>query len=301
MPVKLVATMVESIRAFFSKLYLWGSFIKFSHSVFALPFAGVMLAAIAKTRVVTISQLLLLISCVVFARSAAMAFNRVVDLRFDSMNKRTVKREIPSGKLSIGEGYLLVFLSGSAFIASSFALGIHCGILSPIVLGLVLGYSLFKRFSSLSHLVLGLSLACAPGGVWYALEATWSWRPVPLMACVVLWVAGFDVLYACQDIDFDRGNKLYSIPAAIGVKGARIVAFVMHILSVCFLSVFGAWFSFGIVFWICVSAFILLVFSQHLTVMRRGIGVIDQVFFERNGLASIVLFLGAVVDILVLA
>lgn len=292
---------MELFKSFCSRLYLWGSFIKFSHSVFALPFAGVMLLAIAKTRVVTISQLLILIACVVSARSAAMAFNRVVDLRFDCLNTRTFSREIPSGKLSISEGYLLVFFASGAFIAASFALGNHCGILSPIVLGLVLGYSFFKRFSSLSHLVLGLSLACAPGGVWYALEATWSWRPVPLMACVALWVAGFDVLYACQDIDFDRSNKLYSIPAAIGVRGARIAALIMHIFSVSFLSVFAAWFSFGVVFWFGILAFILLVFSQHLTVMRRGIGVIDQVFFVRNGLASLALFFAAVLDLLVAA
>jgi 4-hydroxybenzoate polyprenyltransferase len=279
-------------------LYLWGSFIKFSHSVFALPFAGVMLIAIAKTRSVTISQLFLVIVCVVCARSAAMAFNRIVDLRFDSLNQRTAKREIPSGKLSVVEGYILVFLASCAFIASSFALGNHCGILSPLVLGILLGYSFFKRFSSLSHLVLGLSLACAPGGVWYALEATWSWRPVPLMACVVFWVAGFDVLYACQDIDFDRRNKLCSIPATLGVHGARIVAPIMHIFSVCFLVVFAVQFSFGNVFWCGVLAFASLVFSQHRAVMRRGIGVIDQVFFLLNGLASAVLFVGAAIDIL---
>jgi 4-hydroxybenzoate polyprenyltransferase len=278
------------------RLLVWGSLIRFSHSVFALPFAAIMLLAVARIYPVTWQQVVLLLVCVVAARSAAMAFNRVVDARIDARNERTKGREIPTGRVSTNEAVVLVIVASLVFIGGAFLLGIHCGVLSLPVLAVLCGYSFLKRFSSLCHLILGVALALAPGGVWYALTATWSWQPVPLMVSVMLWVAGFDILYSCQDEQFDRTYGLQSIPSSVGILGARIIAAGMHILSVFFLVQCGRSFGFGLWFWCGAIVFAVLIASQHLVVHRRGLESIDQVFFVRNGLASIALFLFVLVD-----
>ncbi len=273
-----------------SRLVTWGHLVRFSHSVFAIPFAGVMLLVLIRSYPVTVTQLGLLLICVVSARTAAMAFNRLVDARIDAKNVRTQNREIPAGRVSNREALGLVIGSATAFIGGSFGLGNHCGYLSFPVLGVLCGYSFFKRFSTACHLVLGVSLALAPGGVWYALTAKWSWHPVPLMISVAFWVAGFDILYACQDAQFDREQGLFSIPSVFGVPVARGVSMAMHILSVFFLVLFGRISDFGFCSWCGVFLFSALIASQHLVVQRRGIESIDQVFFVRNGLASFALF-----------
>jgi len=271
------------------RLVTWGSLVRFSHSVFALPFAVIMLVVVSRRYPVTWQQLVLLLVCVVAVRSAAMAFNRVVDARIDAANERTKAREIPSGRVSVREAWLLVGAAGVVFIAGSFGLGWHCGVLSVPVLVLLCGYSLVKRVSSLCHVILGIALALAPGGVWYALTATWSWQPVPLMVSVMFWVAGFDILYACQDEKFDRSYGLKSIPSLLGVLGARIVSVVLHVGSLCFLAQFGISFELGLWFWCGAALFAGLIASQHVVVHRQGLDSIDQVFFVRNGLASVAL------------
>jgi 4-hydroxybenzoate polyprenyltransferase len=273
-----------------------GSLIKFSHSVFALPFALLMLVALSRTYSVRWWQVGLLVVCVVAARSAAMAFNRLVDAVFDARNIRTKNREIPAGKVSRREASTLVVVAALIFIAGAFGLGAHCGVLALPVLLIVLGYSYAKRFSALCHFILGLSLALAPGGVWYALTATWSWKPVSLMVAVLLWVAGFDILYACQDLEFDTKVGLRSVPARLGVHGARVVSIVLHVAALAALALFGVSFELGVFFWCGVALFSALVVSQHITVAKKGIACIDQVFFTRNGLASVVLFLCALLD-----
>lgn len=275
--------------ALVEKLVVWGNLIKFSHSVFALPFAVIMILAVARVRVVTWGQISLLLICVVAARSAAMAFNRLVDARFDARNARTRGREIPAGKVSSLEAVALVVGASTIFVLAAFSLGDHCGVLSFPVLCVLLGYSFVKRFSSVCHLVLGLSLAMAPGGVWYALTAEWSARPAPLMLSVLLWVAGFDILYACQDLEFDRENGLFSVPSKFGISRSLKIAALMHICSVVALFWFGWLFGLGILFWIGAVLFSLLIASQHITVFRRGLDQIDQVFFLRNGAGSLVL------------
>jgi 4-hydroxybenzoate polyprenyltransferase len=225
----------------------------------------------------------------VAARSAAMAFNRVVDARIDADNERTMGREIPTGRVSIREAWLLVGTASLIFIGGSFGLGWHCGVLSVPVLGLLCGYSFVKRLSSLCHMILGLALALAPGGVWYAVTATWSWQPVPLMVSVMFWVAGFDILYACQDEKFDRAHGLRSIPSSLGFVGARIVAGVLHAGSLYFLARFGLSFNLGVWFWCGAALFAVLIASQHMVVHQRGVCSIDQVFFTRNALASVAL------------
>lgn len=280
------------------RLQTYSQLITLSHSVFALPFALLMLAVTAKSYPVTWSQVVLLIVCVVAARSAAMAFNRLVDARFDEQNRRTRSREIPSGKVSRREAVIVVTLSSLVFVVGSAALGKHCGVLSVPVLMVLLGYSLVKRFSALCHFVLGLSLALAPGGVWYAITATWSWYPVPLMLAVLLWVAGFDILYSCQDVEFDKQHGLLSIPSRLGVQNARIVAVLLHFVAVIGLVLCGLLFELGSFFWCGLGMFVVLISSQHVAVMRRGLECVDRVFFTRNGIASILLFCFTLLDVL---
>jgi 4-hydroxybenzoate polyprenyltransferase len=225
-----------------------------------------------------------------------MAFNRLVDATFDARNVRTQNREIPSGKVSRREAAMLVVVSALLFIGGAFVLGVHCGVLALPVLVVLLGYSYAKRFSALCHFILGLSLALAPGGVWYALTATWSWQPVSLMVGVLLWVAGFDILYACQDVEFDTQSGLQSVPARLGVGRARALSMVLHLGAVGALVVFGMSFAMGALFWCGLALFSVLIASQHIVIARRGLSCIDQVFFTRNGLASVLLFLFALLD-----
>ena len=278
------------------RLSMWGNLVAFSHSVFALPFALMMIVFVASERSVTVVQIVLLIVCVVSARTTAMAFNRYVDAEIDARNPRTMSREIPSGKVSKFSALLLILASGGIFIAGSAGLGWHCLILSPLVLCVLLGYSLVKRFSSWCHVVLGIALALAPGGVWYALTGEWSWKPVPLMLTVTLWVAGFDMLYSCQDAEFDRTQQLFSIPSVLGVERARRFAFSLHIVALGFLLLNGYLFSVGTAYWIGSLVFGGLLLSQHRAVMVHGVGCIDRLFFTRNGAASILLFVFVLVD-----
>lgn len=274
----------------------YASLVKISHSVFAMPFALTMLVVVSKSTPVSSAQILLLILCVVFARTAAMAFNRFVDAEIDARNPRTASREIPRGVVSRREGLLLTVASSLAFVAATYGLGVHCLVLAPAVLAVLLGYSLMKRVTTACHFVLGLALACAPGGVWYALTATWAWEPLVLMVAVLLWVAGFDILYSCQDVEFDRANKLYSVPARIGNNGARAIAVLLHILAVGSLIYFGHLFSLSIWYRVGVGVFTVFLASQHITVHRHGFGSINQVFLTRNGIASVVLFVFATLD-----
>ena len=274
----------------------WGDLVAFSHSVFALPFALVMVVAIHRSQPVGWQQLSLLVVCVVAARFAAMGFNRLVDHRIDAANERTRNRELPAGRVSRFEAAALVSIAAAVFVGASFALGRHCGVLSFPVLALLFGYSLMKRFSSLCHFVLGFALACAPGGVWYALTGIWSWKPVPLMAAVLLWVAGFDILYACQDVEFDRKAGLKSIPGALGVDRALWLAPAVHVVAVIALALFGYSWDMGAIFWCGVVLFAGLIASQHLVVRTVGLQAIDRVFFTRNGAASVVLFIFAWID-----
>ena len=249
----------------------WGGLVAFSHSVYALPFALVMVVAVHRLQPVTWQQLSLLVVCVVAARFAAMGFNRLVDHRIDAANERTMNRELPAGWVSRLEATVLVSTAACVFIGASFALGRHCGVLSFPVLVLLFGYSLMKRFSSLCHFVLGLALACAPGGVWYALTGAWSWKPVPLMAAVLLWVAGFDILYACQDVEYDRKAGLRSIPSSLGVARALWLAPLVHVLAVLALALFGYSWGMGAVFWCGLVCYIRVVESFHGVFCDEGI------------------------------
>jgi 4-hydroxybenzoate polyprenyltransferase len=214
------------------KLATYLSFVRFSHSVFALPFAltGALLAW--REHPFSWAQTGWIVVCMVAARSAAMGFNRLVDARFDALNPRTAMRELPRGAMSRREAALFVTLSSVVFIVGASRLGAWCFALSPVALAIVFWYSLAKRFTAYTQIFLGLAMAVAPVGGWLAAGGRGDWAPWLLGLAIGVWVGGFDVLYACQDVEFDRGHGLRSIPARYGVPVAIRVSRLLHVATV---------------------------------------------------------------------
>jgi len=223
------------------RLVDYGRMIRFRHSVFALPFALTAATLAARERGITGGQVFWIVVAMVAARSAAMGFNRLADRAQDARNPRTSGRELPRGVLSAREVVAFVGVSAAVFVLAAAMLNPLCFALSPVALAIVLGYSYTKRFTAASHLVLGLALAVAPVGAWLAVRGRFETPPLVLALAVLLWVAGFDAIYACQDVEFDRSAGLHSLPARLGVAGALSVARAMHA---------GAVFLLGLLFWL---------------------------------------------------
>ena len=223
-----------------SKLTTYLSFVRFSHSVFALPFA--LTGALLAWRATPFSwaQVGWIVFCMVAARSAAMGFNRLVDARFDALNPRTAMRELPRGAMSQREATFFVVVSSVAFIAGASRLNTLCLVLSPVALAIVFWYSLAKRFTTYTQLFLGLAMAVAPVGGWIAAGGRGGAEPWLLGLAIGLWVGGFDILYACQDVEFDRGHGLQSIPARFGVARAIVLSRSMHVATVLAMAALGA-------------------------------------------------------------
>jgi 4-hydroxybenzoate polyprenyltransferase len=219
----------------------YGRMIRFSHSHFALPFALTAAALAARGHGVTARQVLWIVVAMVAVRSAAMGFNRLADRALDASNPRTSRRELPRGILGAREVAVFVALSAAAFVLAAAMLNPLCLALSPVALAILFGYSYTKRFTSASHLVLGLALGVAPVGAWLAIRGRFDAPPVILALAVLFWVAGFDTIYACQDVDFDREQGLHSLPARLGVGRSLALARGMHVLCVLLLVLlFGA-------------------------------------------------------------
>jgi 4-hydroxybenzoate polyprenyltransferase len=221
------------------KLSTYLSFVRFSHSVFALPFAltGALLAW--RTQPFSWWQVAWIVVCMVSARSAAMGFNRVVDARWDRLNPRTAGRELPTGRLPQGEAVVFVVGATLVFLVGAWRLGPLCLALAPLALAIVFWYSLAKRYTTYTQLFLGLALAVAPVGGWIAAGGRLGAEPWLLGLAIGLWVAGFDILYACQDVDFDRGHGLRSIPATFGVPAALTISRAMHVATVVAMGLVG--------------------------------------------------------------
>ena len=215
-----------------SRLAAYLSFVRFSHSVFALPFAltGALLAA--REHPLTWTHLLWIVVAMVSARSAAMGFNRLVDARFDALNPRTAMRELPRGAMSTAEATVFVVVFSALFVVASWMLSPLCGLLSPLALAIVFWYSLAKRYTNFTQAFLGLAMAVAPVGGWLAAGGRGGWEPWLLGAAIGLWVGGFDILYACQDEAFDRAHGLRSIPVRFGVERSLYISRAMHIAAV---------------------------------------------------------------------
>lgn len=281
-----------------STLRRYLSLVKFSHSVFALPFAlqGAWLAAGGMPKA---SDLGLIILCAVAARTAAMAFNRLVDRDLDKANPRTKTRELPAGELSVLSVRLLVAVSALVFIGGAFALNSLAGFLSFPVLVVLCGYSYVKRISFLAHLVLGLALALAPLGAWIAIrgEIDSSILPVVLLAAAVLaWVAGFDLIYACQDADHDRESGLHSIPARFGVPRALWLSKALHLATAVCLIAYAYSAGLGWIFAAALIGSMALLVWEHRLVKPGDLSKIDMAFFTLNGWVGVALFVGMVLD-----
>jgi len=270
----------------------FSSLVKVSHTVFALPFAAaaVALSTLRPHTPLTAGRALAMLAAMVTARTAAMAYNRYLDRDIDAANPRTQDREVPRGIVSPSAALGLTIGSSVAFVASAIALGPWPGLLSVPVLVVLLGYSFTKRFTWASHLVLGLALALAPGGAWIAMGCEPEPAILALMAAVMTWVGGFDVLYSLQDEGFDRARGLRSIPARFGTLGAVVISGALHVVTVIAIVLCGIWLGRGAPFYAGTALVALLLVYEHALVGRGNLDKIDRAFFDINGYLSCAFF-----------
>jgi 4-hydroxybenzoate polyprenyltransferase len=266
------------------------SMIKFSHTIFALPFAivGFFLAVYIEGHPFELIKFIYVLLCMVFARSSAMGFNRYIDREIDLKNARTAQREIPAGKISQTAALWFVIVSALAFITTTWFINFMCFCLSPVALIVILGYSVTKRFTALCHFVLGLGLSLAPIGAYLAVTGYFSILPILFSCIVLLWTGGFDILYALQDEDFDKEQKLHSIPAKTGRVKALMISNIAHTLTAVLVIVAGLYGSFNWLYWVGALFFISLLVYQHRLVKPNDISKVNLAFATTNGVASVV-------------
>jgi 4-hydroxybenzoate polyprenyltransferase len=276
------------------------SLVKFSHTVFALPFAliGFTLAVIYEQQTFHWHLLGLMLLCMVFARSAAMAFNRYLDRKFDALNPRTAQREVPAGVIKPQHALIFTIVNCVLFVVATYFINTICFYLSPFALFVILFYSYTKRFTALCHLVLGAGLALAPIGAYLSVTGYFSFLPLLFSFAVFTWVSGFDIIYAMQDEDFDRGQKLHSIPTALGKNRSLMVSNVLHVFSALFVIAAGYLGQFGMLYWIGVAVFAGLLIYQHLLVKPNDLSKVNIAFMTTNGIASIVFAVFVIMDLL---
>ncbi|MCB0402602.1 MAG: putative 4-hydroxybenzoate polyprenyltransferase [Flavobacteriales bacterium] len=266
------------------------SLIKFSHTIFALPFAliGFFIALNSLNRHIDWLLFVYVILCMVFARSAAMAFNRYIDRKIDSKNPRTAEvREIPNGTISPANALVFVVVNCLLFIGVTYFINPLCFYLSPVALFVVLGYSLTKRFTALCHLVLGLGLSLAPIGAYLAVTGVFDWLPLFFSFAVLFWVSGFDIIYALQDEEFDKAEQLHSIPVLLGKSRALMLSNFLHLITAGFILLAGYYGEMGMYYWIGSALFIGLLIYQHTLVKADNLSKVNLAFFTTNGVASV--------------
>ena len=279
------------------------SLIKFSHTIFALPFAliGFFLAITTMDNGINWSLLVYVVLCMVFARSAAMAFNRYIDRKIDLANPRTAEvREIPNGTISAKNALIFVIVNCLLFIGTTYLINPLCFYLSPVALAVVLGYSLTKRFTALCHLVLGLGLSLAPIGAYLAVTGQFDWLPLFFSFSVLFWVSGFDIIYALQDEEFDKEQKLHSIPVLLGKKNALMLSNGLHIITAAFILYAGYYAGLGLFYWIGSGVFIVLLSYQHFLVKPDDLSKVNLAFFTTNGVASVLFAVFVLLEIYVI-
>jgi 4-hydroxybenzoate polyprenyltransferase len=272
--------------------------VKFEHSIFALPFAVASLL-LASSGNPPLAPTLLIIAACVFARTSAMSFNRFADAELDAANPRTASREIPSGLLSRNFALALSAVSAGLFIGTCAFLNETVLILSPVAFAVIIGYSYTKRWTAMSHIVLGSALAMAPLGAWLALGREFTAVPALLALAVIFWTAGFDIIYSCQDVDFDRKNKLKSVPASVGVKKALIISKASHALAILLLiALYFAAAEFGWIYLVTLFAVGVLLIWEHSLVSPADLSRVNTAFFTVNGLISMLFMAGVIADVL---
>jgi 4-hydroxybenzoate polyprenyltransferase len=310
-----------------SKVKSYLSLIKFSHTIFAMPFAMIgFFLAIMKLDYATsvvpgwhtrifpdeaiqsqfnsltnqlIYKFVLVILCMVFARSAAMAFNRYLDRSFDAKNPRTAIREIPAGIIKANSVLLFTIVNCLLFIACTFFINKLCFFLSPVALLVVLGYSYTKRFTPLCHLVLGLGLSLAPIGAYLAVTGQFAFLPILFSMAVIFWVSGFDIIYALQDEEFDKSQKLYSIPSWLGKAKALRVSELLHLLSAACVITAAVVGGFGWLYWAGVAVFAGMLIYQHSIVKPTDLRKVNLAFMTANGIASVVFAIFVIADLFI--
>lgn len=281
------------------KFKVFFEMIKFEHTIFALPFAylGAFLAA---KGIPPAEKVFWITLAMIGARTAAMSLNRLIDRHIDARNPRTAQRALPAGQLKVYEVYVYTLLSFLLLGVSAYKLNLLALFLMPIAVFFLVLYSYTKRFTWACHLVLGISLGLAPPGAWIGVTGHWALAPVLLGLGVMTWVAGFDVVYACQDVEFDRKEGLYSIPAVFGIKRSLEISSFLHILAPGLFIAVGVVMSLSWLYYIGVGIAIFLLFRQHYLVSADDLSKVGIAFFDLNGYLSILLFVFSVLDLLLL-
>ncbi len=279
------------------KKYL--SLVLFAHTIFAMPFAfiGFFLAVSTTDYAFSWEQLFKMIFCMIFARNAAMAFNRYLDRSFDAKNPRTAVRDIPAGRLSARNALLFTLINCGLFILTTYLINPVCFYLSPVALAVILGYSYTKRFTPLCHLILGVGLSLAPVGAYLVVAGSFALLPILFSLAVICWVSGFDIIYSLQDDEFDRSHNLHSIPVWLGRKNALKVSSVLHILSVIFVIIPFFLMPLGLFYGLGVVIFTSLLVYQHSLVKPNDLSKMSLAFGTTNGIASAVFAVLFLLDI----
>jgi 4-hydroxybenzoate polyprenyltransferase len=284
---------LRSVRDYFS-------LVKFSHTVFAMPFAliGFSLAVSKPEFDLSIRLLLLVILCMIFARNTAMGFNRLADKDFDSLNPRTMKREIPSGIISARAAAIFVIINAVLFLITTGFINRLTLFLSPVALLVIIGYSLTKRFTFLCHFVLGLGLSLAPIGAYISVTGRFSILPIIYSFIVLSWVSGFDIIYALQDDEFDKLNHVHSLPSATGRRKALAISIFIHFITFLLVLIAGWYGNGGILFWTGATIFTLLLIYQHSIIRYDDLSKITMAFGTTNGIASIIFAFFVILDLI---
>ena len=276
------------------------SMVKFSHTVFAMPFAliGFSLAVWGDGYKFSIKLLALIILCMIFARNAAMGFNRIADKGFDALNPRTKTRELPSGIISRNSAIIFAAVNAILFILTTGFINRLTLFLSPVALMVILGYSLTKRFTALCHFILGLGLSLAPIGAYISVTGTFNILPIIYSFIVLTWVSGFDIIYALQDDEFDRKHNLHSLPSATGRSKALTISVFVHLITIVFIVVAGILGKGNLFYWIGATIFVVLLIWQHLLVRPDDLRRVTLAFQTTNGIASILFALFVIIDLI---
>jgi len=287
-----MSSFINSVKKYFS-------LVKFSHTVFAMPFAliGFSLAVSRTDQTFSLKLLFLIILCMIFARNAAMGFNRLADHRFDALNPRTKDREIPAGKISLKAAAIFIIINSLLFILTTGFINRLTLYLSPVALIIILGYSLSKQMTMLCHFILGLALSLAPIGAYISVTGSFDLLPVIFSMIVITWVSGFDIIYALQDDDFDRSNQLHSLPSAAGRKKALSISTLVHFITFILVITAGCLEKGGLFFWIGAAVFTSLLVYQHRLVKHDDLSRVTLAFGTTNGIASILFAAFVILDL----
>jgi len=295
---------VSTKAGLFAKIKDYASLVRFSHTIFALPFAFASITLAWPKHPVTWRGLLWIVIAMIGARTAAMGFNRLCDRKFDALNPRTEGWELPKGTVKAWEAGLLTAAAALIFVLAAYQLNWLCFILSPVALAVIFFYSLTKRFTWASHLFLGLALSLAPIGAWLAvanspIDLRELFVPLYLGLAVVFWLAGFDIIYSLQDREFDRAQGLYSIPVRFGVAGALHLSSIFHLCTIAFLAAVGLTAQLGVIYWIGCIAVSAVLLWEHCIVRPDDLSRINRAFFDLNAYVSIGYFLVTLADVAV--